>query len=184
MYPFTKTVSTKKFTKWVNTCSYIIIHHTASPWFESNVKYLSSWSAQASVHFVIWKDEEAAKIGDPKMITWHAGVSQRWNLSWMNKYSLWIEVCWSWEYNIHQLLRLTDLVEYLMWVFNIQRENVLRHCDICQTWDFSKKKILRDWKRSSRKVDIWLDFFWWTTEHFKKWRDQLTPRKTSRFWNV
>lgn len=179
MYPFTKTVSTKKFTKGLNnTCSYIIIHHTATPGFESNVKYLSEWNAQASVHFVIWPNEEVAKIGDPKMITWHAGQSERWNLSWMNKYSLWIEVVWTGQYNTKQLIRLTDLVEYLMKVYNIPKENVLTHADICQRWDFSKKKILWDWKRASRKVDIAKSFFpmWFETR-----RSQLTPRKESRF---
>lgn len=179
MYPFTKTVSTKKFTKWVNTCSYIIIHHTATPWFESNVRYLSEWNAQASVHFVIWENEEAAKIGDPKMILWHAGQSEWWNLSWMNKYSLWIEVVGTGQYNTKQLIRLTDLVEYLMKVYNIPKENVLTHADICQRWDYSKKKILWDWKRPSRKVDIAKSFFpMW----FETWRNQLTPRPQSRYW--
>ena len=184
MYPFTDVLKTTKKSAGKLSPNYIIVHHTAWWTYKSNIKYLSSWAAQASVHFVIWENEEACKIWEPtKDILWHSWTSQRWNLSWMNKYSLWIEVVWSWEYNIHQLLRLTDLVEYLMWVFNIPRENVLRHSDICQSWDFSKKKILWDWKRSSRKVDIWLAFFWWTTEHFVKWRSQLTPRKVSRYWN-
>lgn len=182
MYPFTKTFSTTKFTKWLsNTCSYIIIHHTATPWFESNVKYLSEWNAQVSVHFVIWPNEEVAKIGDPKMITWHCWVSSWGSLTNMNKYSLWIEVVWTWQYNTKQLIRLTDLVEYLIKIYNIPKENILTHADICQKWDFSKKKILWDWKRASRKVDIAKSFFpMW----FETWRDQLTPRAESRYWSI
>ena len=180
MYPFNDKKSTTKRSAWKNTCQYIILHHTWGGTYQSNMKYLSESTAQASVHFVVWPNWEAWKIWDPKDILWHTGSSQRWKLVNMNKYSLGIEIVWFWEYNIHQLIRVTDLVEYLMWVYNIPRENVLRHADICQKWDFSKNKELWDGKRASRKVDIWLPFFW-DNLHFKKWRDQLTPIKESRF---
>lgn len=178
MYPFTKTVCTTKFTKGVNTCQYIILHHTATSWFESNVRYLSTGSAPASVHFVIWENEECCKINTPEQILWHCWVSARWDLTNLNRYSIWIEVVWVWDYNTKQLIRLTDLTEYLMNVYNIPKENVLTHADICQYWDYSKKKILRDWKRRSRKVDIAPKFFpmWFETR-----RNQLTPRKESRY---
>lgn len=180
-YPFTDKVNTTKYTKWVkNTCQYIILHHTAGWSYQSNVKYLSTWTAQASVHFVVWPNWECAKIWDPAYCMWHAWTSQWWNLVSMNKYSMWIEIVWCWEYNIHQFLRLTDLVEYLMWAFNIPRENVLRHSDIAQQWNYSKDKILWDWKRQTRKIDVWLPFFV-NNEHFKKWREQLVARKESRF---
>ena len=178
MYPFTDKIPTKKKSNWINACQYIIIHHTGWWSYSTNLSYLSEWKAQASVHFVIWENEEVWKIWDPQNILWHAWTSEWWNLIWMNKYSLWIEVVWYWKYNTNQLIRLTDLVEYLMWVYNIPREKILRHCDITQRWDFSKKKILRDWKRSSRKVDISPDFFpmWFETR-----RNQLKPRKESRY---
>lgn len=180
MYPFTDKLPTTKKSKWTNTCEYIIIHHTAWGSYLSNIKYLSSWTAQASVHFVIWPSEECCKIWDPRDVERHAGNSERGDKISMNKYSLWIEVVWFWEYNTKQLIRLTDLVEYLMWVYNIPKENILTHADICQKWDFSKKKILWDWKRSSRKVDIAKSFFpMW----FETWRNQLTPREQSRYWN-
>lgn len=181
MYPFTDKKYTNKYTKWIkNTCQYIILHHTGWGSYQSNLKYLTESSSPASVHFIVWPNWEVAKCWEPTRMMWHAWTSQRWNLSNMNKYSLWIEIVWFWEYNIHQFMRVTDLVEYLMWVYNIPRENVLRHSDICQKWDFSKNKELWDGKRASRKVDVWLDFFW-DNLHFKKWRDQLVPRKESRF---
>jgi N-acetyl-anhydromuramyl-L-alanine amidase AmpD len=178
MYPFNNVTDTKKFTKGVNTRQFIIIHHTWGGNYQSNLKYLSESTAQASVHFIIWADEEVAKIATPDKILWHAWQSCRGNLEWMNKYSLWIEVVWFGGYNTKQLIRLTDLVEYLMAVYNIPKENVLRHSDIAQRWEFSKKKILWDWKRASRKTDIGLNFFpMW----FETWRNQLTPRPTSRY---
>ena len=178
MYPFTDKKSTTKKTKWTNTCQYIVIHHTAWGSYQSNLRYLSEWTAQASVHFVIWPNEEVAKIGDPRDILRHAGNSERGNLTNMNRYSLGIEVVWFGEYNIKQLIRLTDLVEYLMGVYNIPRENVIRHADITQYWNYSKNKTLRDWKRRSRKTDIAPNFFW---TDFQTRRNQLTPRTSSRY---
>lgn len=182
MYKFTDVKYTTKYTKWIkNTCSYIIIHHTWGWSYSSNLKYLTESSAQASVHFIIWPNEEVAKCWEPTRCMWHCWVSSWGSLTWMNKYSLWIEVVWTWQYNTKQLIRLTDLVEYLIKVYNIPKENILTHADICQKWDFSKKKLLWDWKRASRKVDIAKSFFpMW----FEKWRDQLTPREHSRYWNI
>lgn len=55
---------------------------------------------------------------------------------------------------------------------------MLRHSDI--TNELSKKKILWDGNRKSRKVDIGYNFFGTT---FEKRRDQLTPRTESRYGN-
>lgn len=183
MYPFTDYATTKKYSAWKNPAKYLILHHTGWGDYKSNIRYLTTSTAQASVHFIIWENGEICKCfeNEPKVMR-HAWTSSWSNLTWMNKYSLWIEVVWCWEYNIHQLISLTDLTEYLMYNFNIPRENVLRHCDLTHAGSANKK--LRDWKSKSRKVDIWLDFFWWTTDDFVRRRSQLTPRKTSRFWNI
>jgi N-acetyl-anhydromuramyl-L-alanine amidase AmpD len=159
------------------------LHHTGWGNYKSNIKYLTTSTAQASVHFIIWENGEICKCfeNEPKVM-WHAWVSTWGSLTNMNKYSLWIEVVGYGEYNIHQLISLTDLTEYLMGNFNIPKENVLRHCDLTNSGSASKK--LWDWKSKSRKVDIWLDFFWWTTDDFVRRRSQLTPRQTSRFWNI
>ncbi len=83
-----------------------------------------------------------------------------------------IEVVWTWGYNIHQFLRLTDLVEYLMWNFPIDKNNIVRHSDVTQDREITKRRILRDWNRKVKKIDIGLDFFI-DNEHFKIWREQL-----------
>lgn len=180
MYPFDKKLETTKKSAWKNQCTWIVIHHTAWGTFESNMVYLSSSPAKASVHFVIWPDGEVWKIWDPKDILWHAG-----NGSWgwcanVNTKFLWIEVVWFGEYNIHQLIRLTDLVEYLMWNFPIDRNNIIRHSDCTQDRSITKERVLRDWVKAVKKRDIGLPFFW-DNLHFKKWRDQLVPRQDSRF---
>lgn len=181
MYPFSDKVSTTKKSVWTNKIKWIVIHHTAGWSYQSNMTYLSKSPAQASVHFVIGKDEECGKIWDPTDILWHAWNWKRWSCKNVNTDFLWIEVVWFWEYNTKQLIRLTDLVEYLMWVYNIPKEMIIKHSDCTQNDDITKQKILWNWYRESKKKDIWLDFFpmWFVTR-----RNQLTPRTTSRYWSI
>lgn len=180
MYPFDKKVSTTKKSAWVNACTGIVIHHTAWWTFESNMRYLSESPAKASVHFVIWENGECWKIWDPKDILWHAGNGSRWWCANVNTKFLGIEVVGFGEFNIHQLVRLTDLVEYLMWNFTIDRNNIIRHSDVTQSRDITKQRILWDWTRPVKKRDIGLPFFV-DNRHFQKWREQLVPRKESLF---
>lgn len=180
MYPFKDKVTTTKKSNWVNVCTWIVLHHTWGWTYSSNLRYLSSGTAKASVHFVIWKDGEVWKIWDPKDILWHAGNGTRWGCENVNYKFMWIEVVGNGEYNIHQFLALTDLVEYLMWNFPIDRDNIVRHQDVTQAREFTKKRELRDWKRKTIKHDIEQTFFV-NNEHFKIWREQLVARKESRF---
>ena len=179
-YPFKQKVPTTKKTPGLNVCTWIVIHHTAWGTFESNMRYLSQGTAKASVHFVIGKEWEVWKIWDPKDILWHAGNWTRWGCENVNYKFLWIEVVGNGEYNIHQFLALTDLVEYLMGNFPIDRDNIVRHQDVTQDRAITKKRELWDGKRKTIKHDIEQTFFV-NNEHFKIWRDQLTPRKESRF---
>ena len=180
MYPFDKKLPTTKKSAGTNKCTGIVIHHTAWWTFESNMVYLSSSPAKASVHFVIWENWECGKIWDPKDILRHAG---NWSWGWcenVNTKFLGIEVVWFWEYNIHQLIRLTDLVEYLMGNFPIDKDNIVRHSDVTQERWITKGRALRDGVRPVKKRDIGLPFFG-DNLHFKKRRDQLKPIKESRF---
>ncbi len=180
MYPFDKKLETTKKSNWTNLCTGIVIHHTAWWTFESNMVYLSRSPAKASVHFVIGEHWECGKIWDPKDILWHAGNGSWWWCANVNTKFLGIEVVWFGEYNIHQYLRLTDLVEYLMWNFPIDRNNIVRHSDVTQERKITLDRILWDWSRPVKKRDIGLPFFV-DNLHFKKRRDQLTPRIESRF---
>lgn len=180
MYPFDKKVATTKKTKWTNTCTGIVIHHTAGGTFESNMRYLSESTAKASVHFVIWPNGEVWKIWDPKDILRHAGNWSRWWCENVNYKFMGIEVVGFGECNIHQLVRLTDLVEYLMWNFPVDRDNIVRHSDVTQDRGITKQRILWDWIRKVKKKDIGIPFFV-DNDHFRIWREQLTPRKESLY---
>ncbi len=64
--------------------------------------------------------------------------------------------------------------------FPIDRDNIVRHQDVTQERAITKKRELWDGKRKTIKHDIEQTFFV-NNAHFKIWRDQLTPRKESRF---
>lgn len=51
-------------------------------------------------------------------------------------------------------MRLTDLVEYLMGNFPIDRNNIVRHSDVTQDREITRQRILRDGKRKVKKTDI------------------------------
>lgn len=170
MYQFDLKLPTTKKSKGTNPCYGIVIHHTAGGSFNSNMRYLSKSPAQASCHFVIGEKGEAGKIGDPSDILWHAG-----NWSWgrtpnVNYVMMGIEVVGFGDYNKAQYDRLTDLVKYLIKVFNIEKNNVIRHSDCTQAKEFTSKKILRDGKRRVKKWDIGPKFF---PEGFETRRENL-----------
>lgn len=184
MYIFDQKETTEKKSKWTNQIYGIVVHHTAGWSFSSNMNYLSKSPAKASVHFVIGPNWEVWKIGDVYDRLWHAWNWSRWGMDNVNNGFLWIEVVWFGDFNIKQFYRLTDLVEYLMWNFpSIDRNNIVRHSDTTQDREITRKKILRDWKRKVKKIDIGVNFFG-THENFKAWREQLEPRKESRYWNI
>jgi len=70
-----------------------------------------------------------------------------------------------------------------MYHFPVDRNNIIRHSDCTQDRETTRKKILWDGKRKVKKHDIEIDFFV-DNEHFKIWRDQLTPRENSRFGSI
>lgn len=180
MYEFNQKETTTKKSSWTNSCVGIVIHHTAWWSFASNMRYLSKSTAKASVHFVIGPNWECWKIGDPKDKLRHAWNGSWWWMDNVNNWFLGIEVVWFGDFNIKQMIRLTDLVEYLMWNFpSIDRNNIVRHSDVTQDREITRKKILWDWKRKVKKIDIWVNFFG-THENFKIRRDQLTPRSDSQ----
>lgn len=170
MYNFDLKLPTTKKSPGINPCYGIVIHHTAGGSFNSNMRYLSKSPAKASCHFVIGSNGEAGKIGDPKDILWHAGNGSRGRTPNVNYVMMGIEVVWFGEYNKAQYDKLTDLVKYLIKVFNIQKDNVIRHSDCTQSKEFTSKKILWDGKRRVKKWDIGPKFF---PEGFAEWRENL-----------
>ena len=126
-------LQTKNITPGKNTRQFIILHHTWT-WYNTinwNLKTLTVW--KVSVHYVIDVNGDKYKIWSTDDILWHAGISSWKGLKDMNKYSIWIEVIWPlldvW-FTKEQRISLRELVQHLMFKFNIPKENVIRHKDI------------------------------------------------------
>lgn len=178
MFPFKQDLSSqqKNYTKGItNTCEYLIIHHTWSPqgtlW--GNLKTLLGLTKNpVSCHFIVDGDGSAYKLADPKLVTWHAGSSRWGDVNGLNFHSLGIEIIWP-DFTQAQRVTVKKLIEHLMAVFNIPKENVLRHADL--THAGSAKKILWDGKSKSRKVDVAPSFHPWIT--WAGYQDSFVPKK-------
>lgn len=171
MWIYKQELDNKNTSKWINKKLFIIIHHT---WWwndESNLRILTwNTNSQVSAHRLIWINWDKYKIWNYSDISRHRGVSQwKWYYN-LNKYSIWIEVVWwLWkEFSYNQRVSTKELIQHLMFKFNIPRENVLRHKDITQlNWNSLLWKLWYPWVLS-RKVDVH-DIFW--SNKYKSWKD-------------
>lgn len=175
-FPFKQVFTTKNVTPGTNTDQFIIVHHTGTQ--DGTIKGVLSTltTGRVSCHFVVDTNGDAYKIGDPKQILWHAGVSE-WNgLKNMNSYSMGIEIIGPTvgQFTDAQRKTVRALIQHLMAAFNIPGKNVLRHADLTNAG--SAKGILWDGKSKSRKTDV-ADTFWKINRTtWKEYQDSLVPK--------
>lgn len=91
----------------------------------------------------------------------------------MNAYSLGIEIIGP-EFTDLQRATVRALIQHLMAVFKIPKENVLRHADLTNVG--SAKKILWDGKIPSRKVDVSEKFWKINRTTWKEYQDSFIPK--------
>lgn len=162
---FKQILKTKNITPGVNTCEYVILHHTAT--WEWTIKWVINWfvwSRQASAHYVIDTNGDIYKIWNDTAILWHAWLSKwQWKND-LNKYSIWIEVIWpltNWWFTDNQKKSVWELLKYLSDKYGIKKENILRHKDISP----------------GRKTDI-ADSFWNKDfQTFEDYKNNLFDKK-------
>jgi N-acetylmuramoyl-L-alanine amidase len=70
----------------------IIIHYTGGASLSSSVSWLKNPAAKASAHLVVGKKGEVVQLAPFNIKTWHAGESTWKNRSWLNNYSIGIEI--------------------------------------------------------------------------------------------
>lgn len=176
---FKHDVVTNKFTKnldWkkkINRKKYVMLHHTwltstsvdklkTLKWeslkkFEDKLlknmtDYLSINKAQVSVHYVVWTNWDLSRIWTDDYVLWHAW---RWDMiEWikdnMNNFSIWIEVISDWKYfTDRQRETVRSLIKELADTHWIKVNNIIRHLDY-----------------TSRKTDIWDNFWNWKYKSF------------------
>lgn len=146
-----KYIQTKSLHDWLNSKEFIILHHTGGKksWdikVLTEKRYDSEWKdISVSCHYYFPQDGDNYQFAKDDQIARHAGISEWWDKTDLNRYSLWIEIE-SFDWNTY-----TD----------IQRKNVLTLCvDLCEKYNISPYNILRHAEISPwRKVDVWLRFF-------------------------
>lgn len=140
------TLQTKNKTAGVNTCQFIVLHHTATG--EDTIKGVlkTLTTGAVSCHYVVDTNGDVYKIGEDKDILWHAGASAWGNLTDLNRFSIGIETIWPLSdggFTDAQRDSVGKLVIELSKKYWIWKGNILRHKDIAP----------------ARKTDI-ADTFW------------------------
>jgi N-acetyl-anhydromuramyl-L-alanine amidase AmpD len=149
-----KYIQTKNISRWINTCEYIIVHHSA--WRKLwDINWLTWWtSRKISSHYYVSQDWEVYQFAKDKSITWHAGRSEwKWKKS-MNKYSIGIElesIDWL-QYTDRQRSSCISLIKEISKRNKISHKNILRHKDI------SPKRKWDVWPKFYEKYWNWGDF--------------------------
>ncbi len=120
---------------WVNTCEYIVVHHTAtgSGTIKGVLDGLFRRLDYASVQYTIDENGDIYKIGNDTDILWHAGKSSWDGKSDLNKYSIGIEVLGPLAdggFTDAQSESLKILILDLMKTHKIGIDRVIRHKDI------------------------------------------------------
>lgn len=123
--------TTKYFPSLLNTCEYVILHHTGKGRGIDIVKYLAHSETQVSCHFVVDTDWTVYQLADPRKCTRHAGKSEYKGKTNLNLYSIGIEVVSDGHtFTDPQREAVRELVKSLMKEYAITSDRVIRHKDI------------------------------------------------------
>lgn len=137
---------THKLSSGINTAEYIMLHHTWPGNDIDLVNYLSKHTAEVSCHFVVWRDWIIYHLANLNDITWHAWFS-KWDWkTWLNKYSIWIEIVSDWySYTQEQKEAVRELVTALLKHLNLTHDKIITHADV---------------SGYRGKWDVWPNFYW------------------------
>lgn len=115
-----------KFSEWVNTQRYIVLHHT---WCEGsgNVEYLCNWDNQASCHYLVMKTGQIYQFWTHDKVFWHAWKWERKGIkNTMNYEAVGIEIeSTGTSYTPEQ----KKAVEWLLINIWFSYEDIIRHKD-------------------------------------------------------
>lgn len=129
-----KNLTTRNYTGATNrTISYIVIHWVGSvSTAYNNTKYFKTTYRGASAHYFV-DDTSIYQCVEDGNIAWHCGTSGTYYHKYArNTNSIGIEMCLDAVNSISDktIQRTATLVKYLMDLYNIPAENVIRHYDV------------------------------------------------------
>lgn len=111
---------------------YIVVHYTGNSGDTAynNTKYFKTQNRGASAHYFVDKDSIWQCVED-KDVAWHCGTkSKYYHSKCRNANSVGVEMCDSIKRNSVVEDNTAELVRYLMGIYNIPLENVVRHYDV------------------------------------------------------
>lgn len=164
--------------KFSSTPLFIVLHHTGQQSTNQALwTYFNRANSYVSAHYSVDAQGVIWELVPETHQAWHAGLSQWWSYTDLNRYSIGIEVISDWkEFTDEQKYETAKLVQHLANKFDIPKENVVRHADITQ-YDIQAKesKILAPNNdeynmKNGRKWDAGINFF---DGDYKKYRDEL-----------
>lgn len=130
--------TSKFFVGKINTCQYVVLHHTGKWKGIDIVKYLATNPAQASCHYVVDVNGDIYQLATDDKCTRHAGVSKRDGKENLNLYSIGIEIVSDGAtFTDAQRSAVRDLVWSLIAKYKLWSDRIIRHKDIApgRKWD-------------------------------------------------
>lgn len=148
----------------VNSVEGVILHHTAEPTIERSLAVLTSTSKKVGTHVVIDTDGTRYIMAEPKVVTYHAGLSVLDGKEGCNNFTIGIEFQGNTlvvPLTEDQIKSAIDYLKPIIAQYNIPVRNIVTHEMVRQAY---KKKYPK--KRCSGKVDI-------TQAEYKRFMDSL-----------
>jgi N-acetylmuramoyl-L-alanine amidase len=111
----------------------IILHHTASFNFESEVEWMCSPESKVSAHYLIGRNGKIAQLVLDENVAWHAGDSELSGVKWVNNFSIGIEMTGDTTkkpLTEEQWNSMIWLVKQLMTKYNIDPARIVSHREI------------------------------------------------------
>ncbi len=162
---------------------YLVFHYTGMSRESEAINRLINQSSKVSCHYYIKRNGQIILMVPETYIAWHAGRSN-WNKnSYLNKYSIGIEISnkghqFGYEkFSKLQISSTIHLSRYLIKKYKIKKKNVLGHSDVA----FDRKKDPGEkfpWELLSRKgVGIWHKINCEKLKKFRKKKIHKTEEK-------
>ena len=140
---------------------FLVFHYTGMKNEIDAINRLTNIQSQVSAHYLIKNDGKVILMVPDSYIAWHAGISYWENYTFINKYSIGIEISNPGhsnnykKYSNRQIKSIIKLAKYLIKKYKIKHTNVVGHSDIAP----NRKKDPGEkfpWKYLSKnKIGIW-----------------------------
>ena len=142
---------------------FIIFHYTGMKKEKDAIDRLTNPKSKVSCHYLIKNNGEIITLVPDLYISWHAGISYWKNYSFINKYSIGIEISnpgHNYRYkkfSINQISSILKLSRFLINKYKIKSKFILGHSDVAPDrkkdpgekfpWEYLSKRKVGYWHK-------------------------------------